>query len=192
MGRNLPFSFHRKIGKLKSQPKVKYGKWKIQGFTLVELLVVISILGVLASIMLAAFRNSQARGRDAQRKANLKELQSSLELFYADYGEYPSASAGEIGACPYDPSASSGTACVWGEGSFTDGKTVYFTVLPQDPISAYHYLYRVDSTNQKFQIFATLENSEDPQIISTAYDCGGGDNSCNFVITSPNTSATDF
>ncbi len=149
------------------------------GFTLVELLVVIAILGILVSIALVAFRNSQGRGRDAQRKSDLKQIASSVELYYSDYGRYPDDSGGLIQGC-------SGNPCAWGSGSFTDGKTIYFKVMPKDP-SSYSYFYRVPDppANQKFQLFAYLENTEDQSLISTSYLCGT--KTCNFSITSPNT-----
>ncbi|KKR41619.1 MAG: Type II secretory pathway pseudopilin PulG-like protein, partial [Candidatus Woesebacteria bacterium GW2011_GWB1_40_12] len=56
------------------------------GFTLVELLVVIAILGILATIGLVTFSSSQMRGRDAQRKSDLKQISSALEIYYNDYG----------------------------------------------------------------------------------------------------------
>ena len=94
---------------------------KIKGFTLVELLVVITILGILATIGLVAFASSQARGRDVQRKSDLKQIATALEMFYSDYGVYPNSSSGKIMACPYtsaDPKSS--VACAWGTSSFYD------------------------------------------------------------------------
>lgn len=162
-------------------------------FTLVELLVVISILGILASIALVAFSSAQIKGRDAQRKSNLSEVSHSLEIFYADYQVYPKASANNIEACPYTP-PNSWSQCVWGAtdstGDLTDGKTVYFKGLPKDPTKGYSYLYRVSADQSKYQIFAHLENTQDPSLITTTYPCGTGV-TCNFGISSPNTSPTD-
>ncbi len=164
---------------------------KNKGFTLVELLVVISILGVLATIALGSFRSSQARGRDAERKSDLKQIVSSLELYYADHGKYPVSVSGSIGGCP----STSQSACTWGSGQFTDTKTVYFKVIPKDPLSAYSYYYRIvdAGTYQKFQLFAHLENTKDPSIILSspyANNCGSV-SSCNFSITSPNTTPSE-
>jgi type II secretion system protein G len=154
-----------------------------KGFTLVELLIVIAILGVLVTVGLAGFRSSQARGRDAQRKSNLKQLSSALELYFSDYEAYPDASGGQIQGCGGNP-------CTWGAGNFTDGKTVYFKVVPKDP-SDYSYFYRVPDppNNQKFQLFAYLENTEDPSLITTPYSCGA--ETCNFSITSSNTTPSE-
>lgn len=164
------------------------------GFTLVELLVVISILGVLVSVALAAFRSSQVKGRDAQRKSDLKQMSSALELYYSDYGQYPTSGSNKIAACP----STTATVCPWGTGEFTDGRTIYFKTLPLDPVSTSSYYYRIVDAgiNQKFQLFAHLENSQDPNCLSgncasspVSYLCGGS--VCNFAITSPNTSATE-
>lgn len=165
-------------------------------FTLVELLVVMAILGVLVALVAGNFRNAQIRGRDAQRKSDLKQLAHSLELFYADYGKYPSEASGSISACPYNPALSTGTSCTWGDDQFTDGKTTYFKNVPNDPSSSGSYRYRevVGSSSQKFQLFAYLENSQDPVIdplvTALGYSCGGG-NICNMAITSSNTDATE-
>lgn len=166
-------------------------KWQIQrAFTLVELLVVISIIGVLASIGLVAFSSAQARSRDAQRKSDLKQIASALELYYSDYGQYPSGNgSGQILGCP---STTSG-ACVWGDDTaqFTDGKTVYFKKLPKDSSLGQVYFYKTVAVasvaNSGFQIYAHLENLQDASIISTGVSCGTGIN-CNFGVSSSNTS----
>lgn len=168
----------------------RYTKYHIlyTGFTLVELLVVISIISILASIALVSFRSTQMKGRDAQRKSDLKQMANALELYYSDYGKYPDGTAdGKITGC-------SGNPCTWGTDSFTDGKTVYFKVVPKDPTKGDNYFYRVPDAGanpQKFQIFAHLENTQDSGCIdqnctapSVSYSCG---QICNFAITSPNT-----
>lgn len=141
-----------------------------KGFTLVELLVVMSIIGILASLAVGSFRTAQMRGRDAQRKSDLKQVSNALELYYADYGEYPAVNQ-----------------IVWGN-EFSDSKgTVYFKVLPSDPSNSRSYTYTlVAGSNQKYQLFATLENPEDQDCI---------DGNClqdpNFAVTSANTSANE-
>lgn len=166
-----------------------------KGFTLVELLVVITILGILATIGLGAFTSSQARSRDVQRKSDLRQISSALELFYSDYGKYPSSNNGAIQSCKYNSTTATGTNCIWGDtgsaGNFTDGKTTYFQALPKDPSSNLHFYYRVvnNSNNQAYQLFAYLENTQDQSRISgLTYSCGSYN--CNFAITSANTTPT--
>ena len=59
------------------------------GFTLIKLPVVISIIGLLASAVLASLNSVRAKGRDATRKVELKEMAKALELYYW-FAENPS------------------------------------------------------------------------------------------------------
>lgn len=169
-----------------------------KGFTLVELLVVMSILGVLIAVVGGGFRSAQLRGRDAQRKSDLKELSNSLELFFSDYRQYPPDSNGKILGCPYNPVTGTGTSCDWGVGTFTDAKTLYFKIVPKEPQKENYYYYRIvpSSSGQKYQLFARLENTKDQDCLGedclnppTPYSCGNI--LCNFAITSANTDPTE-
>src|SRR3989344_5786392 len=59
------------------------------GFTLVELLVVVSIITILGSIGYASFRNAADKGRDAHRKADLSAISGALISYYSDHDAYP-------------------------------------------------------------------------------------------------------
>jgi prepilin-type N-terminal cleavage/methylation domain-containing protein len=67
-------------------------KWQLRrGFTLVELLVVISIMAILASVLLANMASSAKIGRDTERQANLRNLQNAIEAYKHKNGTYPVA-----------------------------------------------------------------------------------------------------
>jgi len=57
---------------------------KKSGFTLLELLVVISIIGILVAMGAAAYSTAQKSGRDARRQSDLKAYQSAQEQYYAE------------------------------------------------------------------------------------------------------------
>ena len=60
-----------------------------KGFTLVELLVVITIIGILGAVVFGSFSQSQAQARDNARMTDLKSLQLAIERFRADTGSFP-------------------------------------------------------------------------------------------------------
>ena len=167
------------------------------GFTLVELLVVMAIISILATLIVGGFRTAQMRGRDAQRKSDLKQISNALELFYADYGKYPATSGTQIAACAYNPQTGAGAACVWGTSQLTDGKTTYFRVIPKDPATGQNYVYKVSSTRNMYQLYAHIENPQDKNCINAnctnpVTDTCGGTLVCNFAVNSTNTTPTEI
>lgn len=142
-----------------------------RGFTLVELLVSITIIGILANIGLATFTSAQKKSRDAKRKAHLKQLKDSFEAYYNDYSVYPDG--GDI---------------VWGAG-FTDAKgTVYMVALPADPTQGLTYYYDPADDGKSFQLYARLENDNDPGVITFTNPPSCGTLDCNYGVSSGNTS----
>jgi general secretion pathway protein G len=81
---------------------------QIRGFTLIELMVVISIMVILASMGLAQYRNSIVRANEAVLKEDLFRMRDAIDQYYADKGQYPSsldslASEGYLRKMPDDP-----------------------------------------------------------------------------------------
>jgi len=60
-----------------------------QGFTLIELLVVIAIIGILATLAVVALQQARQNARDSKRMADMKQVQTALELFFNENGRYP-------------------------------------------------------------------------------------------------------
>ena len=60
-----------------------------KGFTIVELLIVIVVIGILATLVIVTFTGIQQKGRNTQRQTDIKALNGYVEAFYADYGFYP-------------------------------------------------------------------------------------------------------
>lgn len=68
---------------------MKNQKLKLQGFTIVELLIVIAIIGMLASIVLVQIQEVRKKQRDAEREQEIKTLQNALALYVSNATTYP-------------------------------------------------------------------------------------------------------
>ena len=79
-----------------------------RGFTLIEILIVISIIGILITLAQPSFHRAVTAAREATLKENLFVLRDVIDQFYADNGKYPAALAdlvekGYIRRMPKDP-----------------------------------------------------------------------------------------
>jgi len=70
---------------------------KQKGFTLIELMLVVLIIGILSGVTLSVIniKGIQSKSRDARRVGDLKKMQTALELYYSDYRGYPMKSTWE-------------------------------------------------------------------------------------------------
>ncbi len=100
-----------------------------KAFTLIELLVVIAIIGLLASITLVALNNARAKGKEAQRRANMKSVQTALELYYSDNNAYPSTA----GSYWSDAPSYGGYGYTGAGGYISNLAPTYIAQLPKDP-----------------------------------------------------------
>lgn len=132
---------------------------KTLGFTLVELLVVISIIAVLSAIGLVIYSNVIKQGRDSKRQSDLRVIQSALEQYYADQFSYPD-------------NITAGTPLSAG------GKT-YLNQIPGDSNPSKNYYYA--RSGASYELCAALEIPPNP-----TQTCGGSCGSaCNFKVTPP-------
>ena len=65
-------------------------KKRNQGFTIVELLIVIVVIGILALLVITTYSGIQAKARNSKRQSDVKSLQTQLEAFFSQNGYYPS------------------------------------------------------------------------------------------------------
>src|SRR5580698_9295036 len=65
-------------------------KKKDQGFTIVELLIVIVVIGILALLVITTYSGIQAKARNAKRQTDIQDLQTQIEAFFSQSGYYPS------------------------------------------------------------------------------------------------------
>ena len=117
-----------------------------KGFTIVELLIVIVVIGILAAITIVAYNGIQERARFSTMRSDMASLNKAIQLYYADNGSYPLTPTGSSGQ------PCSGTWCGWDQATgdnFIPGLVPkYLSATPQLPsenVSQDTYLYR--STN---------------------------------------------
>ena len=152
------------------------------GFSLIEILIVIILLGILASLVSGNFLSSLKKGRDARRKTDLQEIQKALEMYYENNKAYPTPT---------------GTYGLPFGGRLQDSNRVYMQRLPSDPSSNCSYSYVVDTNNYNYYyLLSTIENPHDnsygvsqngyldPNSGSTL-QCGTNC-TCKFYVSSPN------
>lgn len=132
------------------------------GFTLIELMIVISIIAVLTGVVGGNYLTSRLRARDAERKSSMEQIGKALEIYYNDYGKYPGSDDGRI--TPHESVGSDqfGNPVNWGQTFIDNNNTVYMKQLPSDvQRPARQYYYEVDSTNLKYRLYGRLENVND-------------------------------
>ncbi len=132
---------------------------KKNGFTLIEMLIVIAIIGILASIVLIGLGPVQRKGRDSRRISDLKSVQTGLELYYNQKSVYPAAPNGwqDVQTALAGPGAGLG-----------------ISIIPDDPSSGgsspKHYDYCTDGTS--YVISAQLEDPTNPAMKDSLTDKG--------------------
>lgn len=127
------------------------------GFTLLEVIVVVGIIGILAAVVAVNAVDSGRQGRDAKRQADVRTLQSAVELYKNKYGRYP---AGCRGADQWSGQQGTSFACPGGSTQYIiDLAPEFIPVLPLDQklhstLTNDGYVYRTNSAGTVYKIMA--------------------------------------
>lgn len=132
---------------------------KKRGFTLLELIVVVMIIGLISSMALVSFKETRREARDAQRVSDIEQIRLALEQYYHDEGNYPES-------------------LIFGEsltGSSTD--KIYLNKIPQNPLPRSkacdedEYYYEKDEESSSYILKFCLE--KDNSHASAGQNCFG-------------------
>jgi len=111
-----------------------------RGFTLLELLVVIGVIGALLSFITVSFTSTQKQGRDARRREDLKAIQNALEQYYTQNSfVYPTCASGQPSNCAAIATYFVGSA------------------IPSDPLNTGSFVYNLTSASASYTLTARLE-----------------------------------
>lgn len=165
---------------------------KKPAFTLIELLIVITIIGILAVFVIASFNSAQQKSRDAKRKSDLDAVKKALELVRSDctFGSYYPLIAGSrpvryeslktylidlnyMKNPPQDPLFTDITGTNWYEMGFVSNSPTN-NVCPVDGTDP------LGKGNVEYWLRATLENTNDPAGAESQAKCGGLPSSATF------------
>lgn len=186
-----------------------------RGFTLIELMIAMTILAVVSAIGYTSYSNAQIAARDFRRKDDLRKIQVALELYQQKNGRYPCS---DDSIATWLTSSANGfwitDALVCSGSASARLDSTYINQMPQDPSgytgnpattnNVFGYVYRSDSalsglspcptspTGGKYYfLVAALENTADPDRNGATpkyTDCTGAaitNNPNAFVLTNP-------
>lgn len=105
-----------------------------KGFTIVELLIVIVIIGILAAIVIVAYNGITSRAKDASLKADLSNVAKKLDVYKASSGVYPAQSVAELDAADFKVTNS----------NYVETRNNFYYCRSTDKL---HYAIGIDATN---------------------------------------------
>ncbi|MFC1710219.1 type II secretion system protein [Patescibacteria group bacterium] len=142
-------------------------KLKSSAFTLIEILIVVSIIGILLTLVGFTFKGQLFKGKDAVRKTDLHKISIALEDYEKDHECYPD--------------------------DLTYLVSDYMKVVPVDPTNRQDYVYAPQpdvGCHRWYWVFSDLEKEEDPKIeeLKCHFGCGpaADDTEYNYYESSPN------
>jgi prepilin-type N-terminal cleavage/methylation domain-containing protein len=134
-----------------------------KGFTLIELIVVMAIIAVLAGMSLFALPGARSSARDGRRQGDLQQIAAALEIYKADFDQYPSGLP-----APGLP--------------LQNGGNTYIQSMPGEPLGGGYFYTRPSTVT--FILCSTLEEPPTPpNDTSGCVSCSGG--SCQLKVTNP-------
>jgi general secretion pathway protein G len=116
-----------------------------EGFTLIELMIVIVIIGILATLLIPRIMERPEEARRIKAKADIKTIESALKLYKIDTGNYPTTEQG-LEALIRKPDTSP-VPKKWREGGYLEGDAV-----PKDPWGNLYYYTASGGSGRDYEI----------------------------------------
>lgn len=132
-----------------------------KGFTLIEILVVVTIIMLLTATAAVSYTAFLKQSRDAKRKADLGQISAAVEMYRSNNDAYP------VGD--------------WSSLSVLTSGTIYIQSLPTDPKNS-TYIYYYNGTANNYILAAQLENTSTCTSGAPGGDSCGTGNPCNYCV----------
>lgn len=138
-----------------------------KGFTITEMIIVVSIIMILAALIIVSYIQQQHKGNDAKRKADMDRIKIAVEEYEKDHNCYPDEST--MIRCGSDSSIAIHP---------------YLNDVPCDPVTRLPYPYETDTAacHTWYRLYGDLQNEQDPVAIPSI----GPANSFNYYVSSEN------
>ncbi len=141
----------------------KLYKINSKAFTLIEMMIVVTIIGIISAIVFASFDKAREKSRNATREASIEQINLALTVYRNVYGSYPEGINGSVGVLSVlvdtnliekildDPNGD-GSFPVW-DGSSSDLNSYYYWNATSSPSGC--------NTSTKYVLWYNLENKDD-------------------------------
>ncbi len=141
-----------------------------EGFTLIEVLVATTIIGVLAAVAVSSYTSINKRSRDSKRRSDIEQIRSGLEMYRSDNGFYPAVDTSSFG------NVNDLTAYL---------VSSYMPVVPSDPLSTQAYYYRATNLSGTNYYGYCLCGKLETQTVTTSTCSVALPATCNYGVKSP-------
>ena len=140
-----------------------------KGFTIVELLIVIVVIGILAAIIIVTYNGIATHARDTRRLDELVGLGKVLEIYHAENGGYPRCDTTTGPNISYTPITGTVSSCLADELV-----PAYITTLPTDPTNNGSNVYFYAAGYEKTDTTSFTNNSSDNFILGVKEEASTG------------------
>lgn len=137
-----------------------------EGFSVIELLIVLVVIGILAAIVVATYSGIQAKSRNTTRQKDIKALQTQLESFFSNNGYYPSLNNLNSASWRKDNLPNLNVDTMIDPSSHQNTENVQLSTSPEAKVFSYQVTdsngnscEKVDTNCAKYTLTATYEGS---------------------------------